>query len=197
MNDAYKNVYPHMVECAAEAARVARGVTAERLSEPSHCTDWDIRTLVNHWVLYTSHGLEHRALRKQLPEELTARDFTAEPGWAAAYAEQLDRAVAAWDDPAVWDGEVDLGTAKMPAADIASMIVKELAVHGWDVAAATGQRFDVSDGTARFVLDVVDTHAELYRRYDGFADPVDVSEDAPAFERALAHSGRDPRRATV
>ncbi|MFI0962668.1 TIGR03086 family metal-binding protein [Streptomyces sp. NPDC021080] len=197
MNDAYKNVYPHMVECAAEAARVARGVTTAQLSGPSYCTDWDVRTLVNHWVLYTSHGLEHRALRKQLPEELTARDFTAGPGWAEAYAEQLDRAVEAWDDPAVWDGEVELGTAKMPAADIASMIVKEMAVHGWDVAVATGGTFRVSDGAARFVLDVVDTHAELYRRYDGFADPVDVPEDAPAFDRALAHSGRDPRRATV
>ncbi|PKT70987.1 TIGR03086 family protein [Streptomyces populi] len=197
MNDAYKNVYPHMVECAAEAARVARGVTDGQLSGPSYCTDWDVRTLVNHWVLYTSHGLEHRALRKQLPEELTARDFTAEPGWAEAYAEQLDRAVAAWDDPAVWDGEVPLGTERMPAADIASMIVKEMAVHGWDVAAATGGTFRVSDGAARFVLDVVDTHAELYRRYDGFADPVDVPEDAPAFDRALAHSGRDPRRSTA
>ncbi|MET9404470.1 TIGR03086 family metal-binding protein [Streptomyces sp. NPDC002935] len=197
MNDPYKNAYPHMVECAAEAARVARGVTAERLSEPSHCTDWDVRTLVNHWVLYTSHGLEHRALRRQLPDELTARDFTAAPGWAEAYAEQLDRAVAAWDDPAVWDGEVDLGMAKMPAADIASMVVKEMAVHGWDVAAATGQRFRVSDGAARFVLDVVDTHAELYRQYDGFADPVDVPDDAPVFERALAHSGRDPRWSTA
>ncbi|MET7984919.1 MULTISPECIES: TIGR03086 family metal-binding protein [unclassified Streptomyces] len=197
MNDAYENVYPHMVECAAEAARVARGVTRDQLPRPSHCTDWDVRTLVNHWVLYTSHGLEHRALREPLPEELTARDFTAEPGWAEAYAGQLDRAVAAWEDPAVWDGEVELGEAKMPAADIAAMIVKEMAVHGWDVAAATGGTFRVSDGAARFVLDVVDTHAELYRRYEGFADPVDVPEDAPAFERALAHSGRDPRRATV
>ncbi|MET9898765.1 TIGR03086 family metal-binding protein [Streptomyces sp. NPDC006446] len=197
MNDPYKNVYPHMVECAAEAARVARGVTAAQLSRSSHCTDWDVRTLVNHWVLYTAHGLEHRALRKQLPEELTARDFTAEPGWAEAYAEQLGRAVAAWDDPAVWDGEVDIGVAKMPAAEIASMVVKEMAVHGWDVAAATGQPFRVSDGAARFVLDVVDTHAELYRRYDGFADPVDVPDDAPVFERALAHSGRDPRWSTA
>ncbi|MFD9462745.1 TIGR03086 family metal-binding protein [Streptomyces sp. NPDC060027] len=197
MNDPYKNVYPHMVECAAEAARVARGVTAAQLSESSHCADWDVRTLVNHWVLYTAHGLEHRALRKQLSEELTARDFTAEPGWAEAYAEQLGRAVAAWDDPAVWDGEVDIGVAKMPAAEIASMVVKEMAVHGWDVAAATGQPFRVSDGAARFVLDVVDTHAELYRRYDGFADPVDVPDDAPVFERALAHSGRDPRRSTA
>ena len=197
MNDPYKNVYPHMVECAAEAARVARGVTAAQLPQSSHCADWDVRTLVNHWVLYTAHGLEHRALRRQLPDELTARDFTAEPGWAEAYAEQLDRAVAAWDDPAVWDGEVDIGVAKMPAADIASMVVKEMAVHGWDVAAATGQPFRVSDGAARFVQDVVDTQAEHYRRYDGFADPVDVPDDAPVFERALAHSGRDPRWSTA
>jgi uncharacterized protein (TIGR03086 family) len=85
--------------------------------------------------------------------------------------------------------------AKMPAADIASMIVKEMAVHGWDVATATGQELRISDGAARFVLDVVDTHADLYRQYDGFADPVPVPDDAPLFDRALAHSGRDPRMA--
>jgi uncharacterized protein (TIGR03086 family) len=70
-----------------------------------------------------------------------------------------------------------------------------MAVHGWDVATATGQEFRVSDAAARFVRDVVETHAELYRQYDGFADPVPVPDDAPVFERALAASGRDPRQA--
>ncbi|MFI6333616.1 TIGR03086 family metal-binding protein [Streptomyces sp. NPDC050535] len=190
-----ESVYPYMIECAAEAARVARGATAGRLAGPTPCADWDLRTLVNHWVLYTSHGLEHRALREQLSEELTGRDFAADPGWAPAYAEQLDRAVAAWADPVVWEGEVDLGTAKMPAGELASMIVKEMAVHGWDVAKATGQEFRVSDGAGRLILDVVETHGDLYRQYDGFADPLAVPADAPAFERALAASGRDPRRA--
>ncbi|MGW3408524.1 TIGR03086 family metal-binding protein [Streptomyces sp. NPDC000888] len=193
------SVYPYMAECAAEAARVARGVTAagSRLTGPTPCADWDLRTLVNHWVLYTSHGMEHRALREQLSEELTGRDFTTDPDWAEAYAAQLDRAVAAWADPSVWEGEVDLGMAKMPATELASMIVKETAVHGWDVATATGQEFRVSDGAGRLVLDVVETHGDLYRQYDGFADPVAVPDDAPAFERALAASGRDPRRAAV
>ncbi|MFD3926757.1 TIGR03086 family metal-binding protein [Streptomyces sp. NPDC058614] len=193
------SVYPYMAECAAEAARVARGVTAagSRLTGPTPCADWDLRTLVNHWVLYTSHGLEHRALREQLSEELTGRDFTADPDWAEAYAAQLDRAVAAWADPSVWEGEVDLGMAKMPATELASMIVKETAVHGWDVATATGQEFRVSDGAGRLVLDVVETHGDLYRQYDGFADPVTAPDDAPTFERALAASGRDPRRAAA
>lgn len=187
-----KHLHTYMTECAAEAARVARGVPADRLGNPTHCPDWDVRALVNHWVLYTSHGLEHRALRKQLPEELTARDFTTDPDWPAAYAAQLDRAVEAWADPAVWDGEVDLGMAKMPAVEIASMVIKEMAVHGWDVATATGQQFHVSDEAARFILGVVEKHGELYRQYDGFADPVPVPDDAPVFDRALAASGRNP-----
>ncbi|MEV5985338.1 TIGR03086 family metal-binding protein [Streptomyces sp. NPDC052051] len=194
MNDAYKNVHPFLIECAAEAARVARGVTAERLSDPTHCPGWDVRALVNHWVLYTSHGLEHRARRMTLPEELTARDFTADPDWAQAYADQLDRAVAAWDDPAAWEGEIDLGMAKTPAAELAPMLVKELAVHGWDVAVATGQEYRVSEAAARLILDVVETHGDLYRQYDGFAAPVPVPADTPVFARALAASGRNPRQ---
>ncbi|MFH8801402.1 TIGR03086 family metal-binding protein [Streptomyces sp. NPDC017936] len=190
----HDETHQYLSECAAEAARVARGVPAARLTEPTHCTDWDLRALVNHWVLYTSHGLEHRALRKELPADLVARDFTAEPDWAGAYAAQLDRAVAAWSDPAVWEGEVDLGLAALPAAELASMILKEIAVHGWDVAVSTGQAFHVSDGAARLVLDVVERHGDLYRQYDGFAAPVPVPDDAPAFERALAASGRDPRQ---
>ncbi|WP_426568307.1 TIGR03086 family metal-binding protein [Streptomyces canus] len=189
----YDETHRSLSECAAEAARVARGVPAARLNEPTHCTDWDLRALVNHWVLYTSHGLEHRALRKQLPEDLVARDFTADPDWPAAYAAQLGRAVDAWADPDVWEGEVDLGPAALPAADLAGMIIKEMAVHGWDVAVTTGQTFHVSDAAARLVLDVVERHADLYRQYDGFAAPVAVPADAPVFERALAASGRDPR----
>jgi len=187
------DTYPHLAASAAEAARIARGVPAARLDGPTHCGDWDLRTLVNHWVLYTSHGLEHRALRTPLPEELTATDFTADPQWADAYAAQLDRALKLWSDPAVWEGEIDLGYATLPAAELAGLLIKETAVHGWDVAAATGQEFRLPEDTAAFVLDVVLKHGDLYRQYDGFADPVELPYDAPVFDRALAASGRDPR----
>ncbi len=187
-----KNEHRAMTECAEEAARIARGVTPDRLAGPTPCGEWDVRTLVNHWVLYTSHGLEHRARREPLSDELTARDFTADTDWAERYAAQLERAVAAWSDPAVWEGEVDLGGAAMPARRIASMIVKEMAVHGWDVARATGQEVVLSDESAAFVLKVVEDNAELYRQYQGFADPVEPAPGATVLERALAASGRDP-----
>jgi uncharacterized protein (TIGR03086 family) len=186
------NLHPYMTQCAREAARVARGVTPEQLSGPTPCKEFDTRALLNHWILYTSHGLEHRALRGPLPEELIGRDFSADPDWAEAYAAQLDRAVAAWADPAVWEGEIDLGSAQLPAPEMASLILKEMVVHGWDVAQATGQEYHCSDEVAEVILRVVDEHAELYRQYGGFAEPVPVPDSASAFDRALAHSGRDP-----
>ncbi|MCQ4209647.1 TIGR03086 family metal-binding protein [Streptomyces longispororuber] len=188
-----ENVQPCLIECAAEAARVASGVKPDQLDAPSRCADWDVRTLVNHWVLYGAHGLEHRARRVQLPDELTGRDFTADPGWADDFAARLDRAVAAWAEPAAWEGEVDLGFAAQPAPEVAALLLLELALHGWDVAAATGQEFRVSADAGRLLLAVVTANAEVYRQYEGFAAATELPDGADEFARALALSGRDPR----
>lgn len=189
MND---DLHRYLAESATEAARVARGIMPGQLSAPTPCSEFDTRTLLDHWVLYTGHGLEHRARREPLPEELQNRDFTADPAWADGYAAQLDLAVAAWAGPAAWEGEIDLGGMAMPAVEVASLILKEMVVHGWDVAKATGQEFRCSEEVAKVVLRVVEEHAEIYRRYEGFAEPVDVPDGASAFDRALALSGRDP-----
>uniref|UniRef100_A0AAU2VKN8 TIGR03086 family metal-binding protein n=1 Tax=Streptomyces sp. NBC_00008 TaxID=2903610 RepID=A0AAU2VKN8_9ACTN len=189
-----KTEHAHMTECAAEAARVARAVRPVQLdSSATPCEGWDVRGLVNHWVLYTSHGMEHRALRTEIPEELTTRDFTADADWAERYAAQLDRAVAAWSDPAVWEGTIGEGDSASPAADTAEMLIMETALHGWDVARATGQEFRLSDGAAGYVLKTVEKTAELYRRYEGFAAEITVGNPVSGFERALALSGRDPQ----
>ncbi|MFF1867580.1 TIGR03086 family metal-binding protein [Kitasatospora herbaricolor] len=181
-----------LAEGAAEAARVARGITPGQLPGATPCTDYDTRTLVNHWVLYSSHGLELRARREPIPDELLTRDFTAEDGWAEAYAGRLDRAVAAWADPAVWDGEIDSGGGRTPAPALAALLLAELVLHGWDVARATGQEFRCSPETAGAVLRVVEENAELYLKYGGFGEPVAVPGTASAMDRALALSGRDP-----
>ncbi len=191
-----EQLHRSLAESAAEAARVAGAITPGQLAGATPCREFDTRTLVNHWVLYTSHGLEHRARREQLPEELQNRDFTAAPDWADAYAAQLDRAVAAWADPAVWEGGIDSGGGPTPAPEIAALLLAELVVHGWDVARATGQDFHCSGETAERVLDVIGANAELYRKYQGFGEPVEVPADSPALVRALALSGRDPQWTT-
>ncbi|MFE2009951.1 TIGR03086 family metal-binding protein [Streptomyces sp. NPDC059491] len=186
-------IHAHLATCATEAARVTRGVTPEHLAGPSGCTDWTVRELANHLVLHTAHGLEHRALRTQLPDDLVARDFTADADWPELYAAQLDRALAAWSKPEAWDGDVDFGGGStVPAPEIVAMLIAELALHGWDLARATDQEFTLPEDTGAYLLDVVERYADMYRQYEGFAAPVPTGADASAFTRALAASGRRP-----
>ncbi|MGY1745855.1 TIGR03086 family metal-binding protein [Blastococcus sp. SYSU D00695] len=188
---------PALYDCLADAARaaaaVARGAAGAPLDSPTPATGWDLRTLVDHWVLYTGHGLECRARRTDLPEDLTGRDFAADADWPQHYADQLGRAVAAWGEPTAWQGDVDFGGGSvMPAEAVAGMNLAELVLHGWDVAAATGQTLEVEDATARATLAAVEESAEMMRQYDGFAAPLPVDDAQPPLERALRISGRDP-----
>jgi uncharacterized protein (TIGR03086 family) len=79
-----------------------------------------------------------------------------------------------------------------PAADVGAMLLMETSLHGWDVARATGQEFSADDDTAAALEDIVQAQAELFRKYQGFADAVEPPRNATAFERALTLSGRDP-----
>ena len=187
------NILPQLTTAAAESARIARAVTPEQLAAPTPDTEWDVRTLANHLVLWTSYNFELRARGESASEELQQRDFTAAPDWADDYAAQLDRALAAWADPAVWQGEVTMGDSSMPASAVAGMILLEMALHGWELARATGQPSELPEPVAETVLGLVEEYAGMYRSFPGgFAEALPVADDAPVFDRALALSGRDP-----
>lgn len=187
-----KNLSAEMAAAAAEAARVVGNVPDGQLTAPTPCRDWDLRTLLNHLILWTSYSAERRAHGESVSEDLMSRDFTADPGFRANYAEQIGRAVKAWEDPAAWQGERSVMGAATPAADVGAMLVMETALHGWDVARATGQQYQAGEALATALLRTVDAQAELFRTYQGFADAVDIPDDAPTLDRALAASGRDP-----
>jgi len=187
-----KNLHPEMAAAAAEAARVVNAVPAE-LDGSTPCGDWDLRTLLNHTILWTSYSAERRAHGESVAEELMSKDFTAEPGFRQDYEAQLSRALQAWSDPNAWEGDIGVMGDATPAADVAAMLIMELALHGWDVAKATGQDYTCDEAVAQVLIQTVEAQAELFRKYQGFADAVTVPADASTFDRALAQAGRDPQ----
>jgi uncharacterized protein (TIGR03086 family) len=186
------NMHAEMTDAADAAARTVARVNASQFDGPTPCTEWDVRTLLNHLILWTSYSLEARAHGGSVGQELIDRDFAAEPGFAAGYRAQLDRALAAWSDPAMWDRSLDVMGSPMPSADVAALNIAEMVLHGWDLAVATGQAYTVSERAAAAAMRAVEANADLFRQYKGFAEPVDVRTDASALDRALALSGRDP-----
>jgi len=187
-----KNLSAEMAAASAEAARVVGNVPPHALDTPTPCGDWDLRTLLNHTILWTSYSAERRAHGESVAEELMNNDFTADPGFREGYARQIGKAVTAWSAPQAWEGKLNVMGDATPAADVGAMLLMETALHGWDVARATGQEFRTDEQTATALEDIVQAQAELFRKYQGFADAVEPPENATAFERALTLSGRDP-----
>ena len=186
------NLHAEMTDAAGAAARTVGNIQAGQFGDPTPCTEWDVRTLLNHLILWTSHSAERRAHGESVSDELMAKDFAAEPDFAAAYRAQLDRALAAWADPAAWERDLNVMGSATPATDVAALLIAEMVLHGWDLAAATGQSYTVDDKAAMAALESVAANAELFRQYQGFAGPVSVPEEAPVLDRLLALSGRDP-----
>jgi uncharacterized protein (TIGR03086 family) len=173
------NLNAEMTDAAGAAARTVAHVDASQFNQPTPCGDWDTRVLLNHLILWTSYSLMDR-------------DFAADPGFVADYQAQLDRALAAWSEPAVWERSLDMMGTPTPASDIARLIIAEMVLHGWDLAAATGQRFEVGDQAVAVALKAVEDNAEMFRKYEGFAEPVEVPSSAPLLDQVLGASGRDP-----
>jgi uncharacterized protein (TIGR03086 family) len=186
------NLSAEMAAASAEAARVVGNVPQNALNARTPCGDWDLRTLLNHTILWTSYSAERRAHGESVAEDLMNKDFTADPGFREDYARQVQKAVDAWSTPAAWEGTRDMMGSATPATDIGAMLIMEMALHGWDVAKATGQEYHATDALAAVLEDTVTAQAELFRKYQGFADAIETDSTATAFDRALALSGRDP-----
>jgi uncharacterized protein (TIGR03086 family) len=187
MSTPHSTLYPAIKECADAVAATAAGINAERLGDRTPCEKFTVAELLDH--LGGTLSSSARAARKE-PQPHDGASVAMSP---AAVAESAALAAAAWADPAAYEGVSEFGPGEMPAAFAAAVTLQELALHGWDLASATGQPFTVGEETAQAALGVVEQIAEQARSTGGYGAPVAVSDDAPAFHRALAASGRDPQ----
>jgi uncharacterized protein (TIGR03086 family) len=184
---------------AREVMRLLDGVTDDHLAGPTPCEDMPVAALLDHFL-----GLCLAftwAARKTTPAPGTPTGpglATAEhldPDWRVLLPERLGVLVAAWRDPAAWEGMAEAGGVTMPAGRLGVVALDELVLHGWDLARATGQEFRCDPASTAAVLEftTVAARPENAARLSGLFGPVvPVPPDAPALDRALGLAGRDP-----
>lgn len=183
------------MERAAEAAvAVVGGVRADQLAARTPCPEFDVRALVGHMDKWTGERAELAARKQPVePDDGGEPDVTAEPGWPARYAAQARRAAAAWSDPAAWTGETGLsGKGAMPAGFVGAITFAEFVLHGWDLAAATGQQLELDDDVVRTLWAGLGRFADTARQMKAFGPRVPVPDSAPLLDRCLGLAGRDP-----
>jgi uncharacterized protein (TIGR03086 family) len=188
-------LHPVMEKAAQAVVEVAGNVKPDQLTAPTPCQDWDVRTLVNHLILWSGFRSELAARKAAAPPDGPmdeSMDFTQGGDWAELLASQVGKTVTAWAQPQAWEGNTGLAGGSLPASTIAAMIFGEYVLHGWDLARATGQDLPCDDEVAKAALTYVEGMAEQARQYHVFGDPVPVPDNATTLDKALALSGRDP-----
>jgi uncharacterized protein (TIGR03086 family) len=185
---------------------VIGGVRPQQLTNPTPCTDMNVRTLLAHLI-----GVLERiaALGNGKDPFAVTETPVADDRWDDAWTESAKRATDAWRDDAVLERPMALPWIEGNGAEVLASYFSELTVHTWDLATATGQQPDWDETVVAAALDArqilpAENRRALYEEISTamgldevsipFAEAVPIPDDAPAIDRLVAWNGRDPHR---
>ncbi|SFE54159.1 TIGR03086 family metal-binding protein [Blastococcus tunisiensis] len=176
-----------------EVARIVAGVRDDQLCQPTPCADLNVAVLLDHLVGLTSAFA--RAAQKAEGTGGAEPDAAhLAPDWRTRLPAQLAALAAAWHRPGAWSGTTTIAGMALPADEVGLVGLNEVLVHGWDLAAATGQEYRADPATAQACLAYgVGLAAGAPELRDQIYGPVvPVADDAPVLDRVLGQTGRDP-----
>ena len=191
---------PEMVDLAPAARQMAdllRRIDDDQLTAPTPCEKSTLGDLVDHIggmsVAFTAAANKELGAVTSAPPAPDAARLG--PDWHARIPAQLDALAAAWSNPGAWQGMTQAGGVTLPGDVAGRVALDELVLHGWDIARASGQPFELEQATLRACLEFLSAAYppdQPDRRVGLFGPAVDVPPDAPLVNRVVGLSGRDP-----
>ncbi|MEV0902534.1 TIGR03086 family metal-binding protein [Actinoplanes sp. NPDC049802] len=163
------------------------GVRDEQLGHATPCAEFRVRDLLNH-LFQVVRNFQSVAVRREVDWSVTPDALT--PGWRDGFAVEAGRMVAAWSQPQALEG-VSPGMG-LPQRTLGLMMVVDLVVHGWDLALATGQPYEVDPALLPPTAEFLDSMGDMGRKMGAFGPPVVVGAEQGRFGALLALTGRDP-----
>jgi len=125
----------------AHAGDLVSGVTAEQWDTATSCESWDVRALVSHVV--TGNRLFAAALRGDQPAQPSA-----DADLVVAFGDSGSELLTAFASPGALERVVQVPFGTVPGEVALHLRITEILVHGWDIAAATGQRAEFDEAVA-------------------------------------------------
>jgi uncharacterized protein (TIGR03086 family) len=181
-----------LTQACSQTSDVLAKVTDDQLAKQTPCEKMRLDELVAHigmlaLAFAAAAGKDFGPLTDTPPTDGAEID----PDWRTVYPQRLAALASAWQDPDAWHGMTRAGGVELPAEVMGSVALAEVAIHGWDVARAIGVRYESDPATVRACLDHL-AQFDPAGTEGMFGPAVPVADDAPAFDRVIAGSGRDP-----
>jgi uncharacterized protein (TIGR03086 family) len=175
-----------------DARALVRPITAADLSTPTPCEGWDVKGLLGHMT----------DIVQTFAAGVRGEEFKPAAGTSAAeatdiqqaYGQGVDALLAAARAPGALDGTVAMPGGPMPTERALAIALADQMIHSWDIAKALGKPFQMDDRMAAGTLRGLHHILTPERRGPGkaFAAEVPCPADAPAQDRLLAFTGRQP-----
>ncbi|MGH3322749.1 MAG: TIGR03086 family metal-binding protein [Streptosporangiaceae bacterium] len=186
-----------LVPAARRSGALIATITDEQLRARTPCPQYTLSDLLDH-----VDGLAQaftNAATKEVPEgggpSPSGDGSGLEGGWRTRIPERLLAMAGAWGDPNAWEGATAAGGVELPGEIAGLVALNETMVHGWDIARATGQAYDVDPEQAEQCIRVMGPQPGEERPVGDdvpFGRPVEVPGDASVLDRLVATMGRDP-----
>ncbi|MBV9253740.1 MAG: TIGR03086 family protein [Actinobacteria bacterium] len=179
----------------ASTARILAGVSPDQLGQPTPCSEWDVRGLINH-IVGGAFFFAAVAETGKPPEGAGGdTDFTA-GDMAENYAQAVKADLAAWARPGALEQMCELPFGTMPGQFALSLHFVDNLTHGWDLARATGQDETLDPELCGAAMAMVEASIsdDIRSTQPGapFGPKVDVADGAAPHERLVAFLGRHP-----
>ncbi|KAA0022556.1 TIGR03086 family metal-binding protein [Antrihabitans cavernicola] len=170
----------------AMAAELIAGVGPEQFGNQTPCTEWNVRTLINHM---TGGNLRFVGMLTGGSGPERAADVLGDSP-LASFRDSFDALCEAFDLPGVLDGIYRTPLGERPGAVLVTMRTSEMTIHAWDIAAATGQPRDLDPKLVAYVDKMIRPRRAPRVTGSPFGAEQPAPATATAADRLAALTGR-------
>jgi len=178
-------------------ADLVASVKEDALERPTPCPVYSLGDLIEHvggmTLAFTAAGRKERNAYSEMNGAGDASRLGAD--WRERIPRDLAVLAQTWAEPEAWAGMTRIAGDDSPAGVVGLVLADELAVHGWDVARASGQAYacepDILEAALKFLQMFASPDAPAGPEV-AFGPARILLDEAPLLDRVVAMAGRDP-----
>jgi uncharacterized protein (TIGR03086 family) len=174
----------------AEFDRRVKAIGADQWHQPTPCSDWDVRTLVNHLV-YENHWtrpLLDGATIEEIGDRFEGNLLGDEP--KAAWEASAKEATAAVGRAGAMERTVHVSYGDIPGEEYAFQLFTDLLIHGWDLARGIGSDDSLDPELVEACYERIKPQEDMLKSSGLYGPKVEPPRDADRQTQLLAVVGR-------